>query len=227
MKIAVVTASVGTNDLLNQIKWSDEVDYHAFVEPSKLNFDGIWKRHECVDFSTDVTYKNRRAAKIYKICPHLFLPNYDYYIWLDSTHVLEKNPKEIIEEHLKNNDIAVFEHPERNCVYEEGICVKKINFDHHELVINQLEFYKKMNYPPKNGLYELPARIQRNTRLTQKMGLMWWEQICKFSSRDQISFPFVCHQLKIKPSILPGRANTIRGNNIMPQIIYSPHNRVS
>jgi len=54
---------------------------------------------------------------------------------------------------------------------------------------------------------------------------MWWEQICMFSSRDQISFPFVCHQLDIKPSILPGRANGVGANSIMPQVVASGHNR--
>jgi hypothetical protein len=67
--------------------------------------------------------------------------------------------------------------------------------------------------------------VQRNTHLTQRMGWKWWEQICMFSSRDQISFPFVCHQLGIKPSILPGKANGIKQNSIMPQIVASGHNR--
>ena len=83
-----------------------------------------------------------------------------------------------------------------------------------------------MCYPKNNGLYELPVRVQRNTKLTQQMGWMWWEQICMFSSRDQISFPFVCHQLGIKPTILPGVANTIQGNEIMPQLILSNHSRI-
>lgn len=54
---------------------------------------------------------------------------------------------------------------------------------------------------------------------------MWWEQICMFSSRDQISFPFVCHQLGVKLSFMPGVANSIHGNSIMPQLIASNHSR--
>ena len=105
--------------------------------------------------------------------------------------------------------------------------MNQVSFDHSNLVDDQLDFYRDMDYPKNNGLYELPARVQRNTELTQRMGWMWWEQICMFSSRDQISFPFVCHQLGIKPSILPGQANTIRGNTIMPQIVYSNHSRTA
>ena len=133
----------------------------------------------------------------------------------------------MIDKYLNDTDVAVFKHPERDCIYPEGKVVMDIKFDHPNLVEDQLAFYKDMCYPEHNGLYELPVRLQRNTLLTQRMGWMWWEQICMFSSRDQISFPFVCHQLGIKPSILPGRAISIKGISIMPQLVYSNHNRTA
>jgi len=222
MKIAVVTSSIGTNRLLDPIPF-EGVDYHAFVDDNAAN--NKWITHPIIEFSNDPTYTNRRNAKVYKILPFAFLPNYDYFFWVDSTHLLETNPNEVINKYLNDTDVAVFKHPERDCIYPEGKIVMDINFDHLNLVEDQLAFYKDLCYPENNGLYELPVRVQRNTALTQRMGWMWWEQICMFSSRDQISFPFVCHQLGIVPSILPGRANTIRGNTIMPQIVYSNHNR--
>ena len=224
--IAVVTSSIGTNNLITPEKWLDKVDYHAFVEPHQLSVDDMWHRHEYVSFSLDPKYKNRRDAKIYKICPHLFLPGYDYYIWMDATHTLEADPEELIEKYLKGSEIAVFQHPERDCVYEEANLVKQIGFDHANLIEDQLDFYREMEYPEHNGLYELPVRIQKNNGRTKQLGLMWWEQICMFSSRDQISFPFVCEQLNIKPNIIPGRANTIRGNKYIPQVVSSHHSRV-
>ena len=224
MKIAVVTSSIGSNKLLDPIPF-EGVDYHAFVDNDLSNNN--WITHPVIDFSSDPTYKNRRNAKVYKILPFAFLPDYDYYFWLDSTHILEKNPIEVIKKYLFNSDIAVFKHPQRDCVYLEGKLVNQVGFDHNNLVNDQLDFYRDIGYPDNNGLYELPARVQRNTELTQRMGWMWWEQICMFSSRDQISFPFVCHQLGIKPKIIPGQANTIRGNDIMPQIVYSNHKRRS
>jgi len=224
MKIAVVTSSIGSNKLLDPIPF-EGVDYHAFVDNNTAN--DKWTIHPVIDFSSDPIYKNRRNAKVYKILPFTFLPEYDYYFWVDSTHILEKNPFEVIDEYLIDSDIAVFKHPERNCIYQEGKLVVDVKYDHPNLVEDQLDFYRDIGYPENNSLYELPVRVQRNTSLTQRMGWMWWEQICMFSSRDQISFPFVCHQLGIKPSILPGRANTIRGNDIMPQIVYSNHKRRS
>ena len=223
MKIAVVTSSIGVNGLL-PIKKFPGVDYHAFVDEN-VKDTHQWETHPVVRFSSDPVYKNRRDAKVYKILPFAFLPNYDFYFWVDSTHTLSTNPVEVIETYLEDSDVAVFKHPERDCIYIEGNFVKQIGFDHPNLLEDQLAFYNDMRYPDNNGLYELPARVQRNTHLTQRMGWMWWEQICMFSSRDQISFPFVCHQLDIKPSILPGRANGVGANGIMPQIIHSNHSR--
>jgi hypothetical protein len=222
MKIAVLTASIGTNNLLS-INPRDGVDYFAFSD--KISNVSGWNLKKAVEFSSDPKYKNRRNAKIYKVLPFLFAPNYDYYFWIDSTHILEADPKIVIDTYLNDSDVAVFKHLERNCVYVEGELVKKIGFDYPNLIDDQLDFYRNMCYPENNGLYELPVRVQRNTELTQKMGMMWWEQICMFSSRDQISFPFVCHQLGIKPSIMPGRANKIGGNSIMPQVVSSHHSR--
>ena len=221
-RIAVITSSIGSTKLLDPIPF-DDVDYHAFVDHED---DTTWIKHPILPFSVDTRYKNRRDAKVYKVLPFAFLPDYDYYFWVDSTHILEQNPHEVIEKYLKDSDVAVFKHPERDCIYIEGEFVKQIRFDHPNLLEDQLAFYKDVCYPEHNGLYELPVRVQRNNSLTQRMGWMWWEQICMFSSRDQISFPFTCHQLGIKPAILPGVANTIRGNKIMPQLIISNHSRV-
>ena len=223
MKIAILTASVGANPLNDPPIW-DGVDYHAFVD-KKLLGHPVWKTHECVQFSSDPIYSNRRNAKIYKILPHLILPNYDYYFWTDSTHIVEENPYKIIDEYLKNNDIAVFNHPHRNCIYNEAKFIIDIKYDHENLVESQMEFYQDMNYPKNNGLYELSSRVQRNTPEIQRMSLMWWEQICMFSSRDQLSFPFCLHKCGITPTILPGKSSTHRGNDLMPEIVLSNHNR--
>ena len=73
MKIAVVTSSIGTNRLLDPIPF-DGVDYHAFVDDSASN--NKWITHPTISFSSDPTYFNRRNAKLYKILPFAFLPEY-------------------------------------------------------------------------------------------------------------------------------------------------------
>ena len=91
---------------------------------------------------------------------------------------------------------------------------------------DQLAFYKDVCYPEHNGLYELPVRVQRNTKLTQQLGWMCGNKSVCFHQEIKSSFPLFSHQLGIKPTILPGIANTIRGNKLMPQLIVSNHSRV-
>jgi hypothetical protein len=227
MKIAVVTASVGANELREPPTLFKDVDFHAFVDEQKVNVEGVWKRQKFIDFSSDPVYKNRRNAKIYKVLPHLFVPGYDYYIWIDSTHYVGVDPHQIIDEFLQDSDIGLFQHPERNCVYQEAELIKQVNFDYHELVDAQMEFYQSIGYPRDNGLFELPCRIQRNTSKINEAMLSWWEMICMYSSRDQLSLPYVLAKHNIKPSIIPGFANRIAGNQYLPQYVGSNHSRTN
>ena len=78
-----------------------------------------------------------------------------------------------------------------------------------------------MGYPRNNGLYELPVSIRKNTDNIKILNLRWWEQICRYSSRDQISMPFVLWKTNITPKLLPGYANGgLNANPIMPQVRY-------
>jgi hypothetical protein len=82
-----------------------------------------------------------------------------------------------------------------------------------------MEYFESTKYPKNNGLYELPCSIRKNTEIINKMNLMWWEIICRYSSRDQISLPYVLHKLNIQPLILEGCANCGGyGNKIIPQV---------
>lgn len=206
-KIAVITSISGIkNPLVDpEIKF-DEADYFAFV--SSYQSSNIWIQKKILDFTCDITYSSRRNAKIYKIIPELFLPEYEYYIWIDSTHDLIESPIKIIDTYLKSSDIALFLHRWRNCIYEEAKTVINYELDLEKNVTEQINFYKKMGYPENSGLYENSVVIRRNTKIIKRMNLLWWEQICKYSSRDQISLPYCLDNLKILPTILPGWANT-------------------
>jgi hypothetical protein len=218
MKIAILTAISGLkNKLINPKIKFDNVDYFAFVD--NIIEESVWKQIKINDFTLDNKYKGRRNAKIYKIVPHLFLPDYDYYFWVDSTHEVIVDPFYIVNNIIKGADIALFNHTERNCVYDEAELLIQLGYDNIDNIENQILFYNKENYPKNNGLFELPCSIRKNTEKINTMNLMWWEIICKYSSRDQISLPYVLNKLNIQPHILEGCANCgFFGNKLMPQV---------
>lgn len=214
MKYAILTASANHKGIKEPSIHHIDADYYCFSDnPPK---ESIWKIGEFYDFSIDPLFKHRMNAKLYKILSFLFAPGYDYYFWVDCTHMVQMKPSEIVDLYLKESDIAVFKHPERNCLYQEGEKVKQLNYDYHVKVDAQINYYKQMGYPENNGLYELPAFVYRNTSQIRQLMMSWWENINKFSSRDQISFPYVCYKLGIIPSIMPGLARDFNG--IMPSM---------
>ena len=64
------------------------------------------------------------------------------------------NPHQIYETYLKESDVAVFKHTDRNCLYKEAEILKELKYDYIELIDKQVNFYKSVGYPENNGLYE-------------------------------------------------------------------------
>ena len=217
-RIAVITSHIGLNTKLRDPKNKFEnVDYFAFVD--KKHDCKIWNQIDYVDFSLDCEFSSRRNAKIYKVLPNLFFPDYDYWFWMDTTHDLIMCPFDVIKTFMGDSEIGLWNHTTRNCAYEEAEEVKKLKYDHINLLDDQLSFYISENFPKKYGLYELPVIIRKNTEKIKKLNLRWWEQICRFSSRDQISMPYVLWKTNVDIKILPGFANGgLLKNNIMPQV---------
>jgi hypothetical protein len=224
MKIAVLTSLFGDRDILQKPRnVFFGVDYYAFVD--KTHNVNVWQQKLCPAFTDDMVFSARRNAKIYKVAPELFIPDYDYYFWVDATHEVVVHPEEIIREYVKDASIACFKHTTRDCAYAEGQEILRLNYDHPNNVINQLNWYYGQGFPQNNGLWEMSTFIRKNCPETHTLNLMWWEQICRYSSRDQISFPYCLWKTGITPIQLPGFANginketgTIGNNPIIPQV---------
>lgn len=224
-KIAILTAISGSRDRLSvPTVIHENADYFAFVDEPTEEQIGPWKQLKIYPFTNDERFLNRRKAKPYKIMPELFVPGYDFYFWADATHDVVVNPQDIADQYLKDSSIAVFKHKHRNCGYQEAAEIIRLEYDHLNNVTNQIKEYQKLNFPFEFGLFELPVIVRRNCFETTTFNLMWWEQICKFSSRDQISFPFCVWKTGIKFSIMPGYANGINPstgrvgyNDLIPQ----------
>ena len=223
-KIAVITASIGSLELKNPTQFLDQVDYHAFVTKEFVDVKDNWIRHEAIEFSTDKQFNNRRNAKLPKILPQLVLPGYEYYIWIDCTNELICDPQKMIDTFLKDRDIACFVHTVRSCAYAEIDVVIRTNLDELSNMKRTKQFLLDNKFPKNYGLPENTCRIQRNTPLMLQMGLMWWELICRFSSRDQVTLPYVFWKLNIDWSKIPGKAQG--GNDYIPFYKIGNHKRI-
>lgn len=208
-KFLVVTAITdGKDALVDPPEVFENCDYIAYVD-RKYDAVKIWEQREVLKFSGIDHFINRRNAKPYKILSAVMFPEYEYVIWEDGNHQLKKDPQLIIDEYGEDVDMLLFKHPDRKCVYQEMNACAQWKLDHVENIQNQFNFYKANKMPENFGLFEMSTFIVKTTHVAKELQLMWWEQICRFSSRDQISLPFCLWRMgeKIKKKKLKGYAN--------------------
>lgn len=208
----ILTAITGHRDELvaPEVKF-DDCDYLAFVDE---HFDvPIWEQRPSACFSTIDRFADRRNAKVYKILASNLFAEYDYIFWQDGNHHIVKHPREIVAEY-GDFDFLCFGHPDRNCCYDESMAVARWQMDEVENVVSQAKFYVQQKFPVQTGLYELSTFVRRGSPAVRDFELTWWEQICRFCSRDQISFPYVLwkYRDRIKLKRLTGYANLIGMN---------------
>ena len=204
MKTLILTSVSGGKDILKDpsIVFSD-CDYYAFVDKIDDNLH-VWNQIINYSFSRIDGYVNRRNAKVGKILTQTYWNHYDYIIWHDATHELVISPNKIYWEY-KDFDILCFRHAQRRCLYQELDAINQM--DSSNLINEQRNFYQKVGMPPYFGLWEMGCYIRKVNKATIDFGLMWFEQICKFTSRDQVSFAYCVWQMQDRIKIKEFKGN--------------------
>jgi hypothetical protein len=195
-KVVVYSCISGKYDKLQQPKSvNKDFSYICFTD-QKMKNSGIWKIRP-LQWKTQCPV---RTARYHKLHPHNFFKEYDYSIWIDGNVTIAGNHfTERIKE-LINNKIKISSaiHPYRNCIYDEiQICID-FKKDDPQIMRRQRVFLQKQKYPKNNGLFESNIVFRKhNDEKIAKIMNDWWEQIVKFSYRDQLSFDYILWKNKI------------------------------
>jgi hypothetical protein len=129
----------------------------------------------------------RRNSRIQKIMPHLYLDT-EYSIYLDGNIELLVEPQVLIDEFLKDKDVAAFKHPGWNDIYSEGEAIVRLGKDTKENIVEQIKEYSKQGVKPDGGHCECGVIIRRHTKEVARMNEKWWAEYCRYGVRDQMSF---------------------------------------
>lgn len=156
-------------------------------------------------------------AKIYKVLAHQYIKA-DISIWVDGNVFPQITEKELINKYLKDADMFVFTHYERDCVYKEAEAAKGFGMEAWPYIDKHVEFYKSINYPAHNGLYDCGFIIRRHNKKTEAFNNAWWSEICRHSNRDQLSFPYVLEKFP-KLKLRTGKGNIREDKDFK----YVPH----
>lgn len=196
MKVAVYSSVVGGYDKLTYHELDPSVDYYMFSDFVGATPYG-WKFVPVSGAGLSPAITSRRV----KCNPHAseILRGYDVTVWIDGNFsIISKTfVSEVVD--LLENEILLARHPHRECVYEEMDECRYIPG-----VVRQRKAYLDRHYPAGNGLY-CGGLIVRDMSSLKVRGLgdMWWDHVCKYSARDQISLPYCLWAFGIEPDILP------------------------
>lgn len=190
-RIAVVTAITSQKDtLIESYKNKGGARFIAFCD---RKFESkIWEYAPAYNKFSSA----RRNARIHKILLHQFV-DADYSIWIDGNIVMNVSPSLVVRDWLKDADIAAFRHPERNCVYQEAAICQTLNKE----PLDNPDIQEQSNHiklPLHNGLLETGVVIRRHNQATETFNNYWWSELCRYSTRDQLSFMYCINKLNMR-----------------------------
>jgi hypothetical protein len=212
VRIAIYTSITGGKDSLKDPPSQDDVDQVLFTDHA---VNHAWAVRPACQLFADP----RRNSRAHKILAHQYLHGYDYSLWIDGSIRLLASARALVATYLHDADVALFRHPERDCLYAEAAICADAGHDDVGTLAEQVAKYRGAGHPEHAGLNECAVILRRHNARTAAFNDAWWAEYCRHSCRDQVSVNYVLRVLGVHVAALPG---SIRGDN--PGIVrYEGH----
>lgn len=172
---------------------SKKVDFVLFSDNENIKAEG-WQVKP-IDRTLDIL-RGDLINRYYKFFPSIVLPRADFSIYVDGNLHIKSDLMPMINTMVQENAVlGCAKHSQRKTIAEEvEVCLKlgKFKGDDYVRANLQLESYMKQQMPLESPLCAagILVRNQRSSKLLPAMQL-WWNEINKYTARDQISLPFV------------------------------------
>ena len=189
-KGAVYTVITGNYDDLNEpLVIEKDLDYFCFTDNKELKSEN-WT---IVHIEDDMGLDPIRLSRYYKFLIHRVLPTYDYSVYIDGKKQITGDLNEYIRYYSKGKTMLCAPHPLRQHIEEEIIEVGRLNKADPKFLTEQFEHYKNDGYDESVPLIEGCLLVRNHhDKLLQKVMEDWFDELCKWSYRDQISLGYVC-----------------------------------
>ncbi|KZV23261.1 hypothetical protein F511_17770 [Dorcoceras hygrometricum] len=188
------------------------VDEESFVKlsgdgniPDENGNIGLWR----IVIVRNLPYEDlRKTGKVPKLLSHRLFPSSRYSIWLDSKLRLNADPMQIIEYFLwrAGSEYAISNHYARHCVWEEVLQNKRLNKYNHSAIDEQFHFYQSdglTKFDSSDPQIHLPSFVpegsfivRAHTPMSNLFSCLWFNEIDRFTSRDQLSFAYTYLKLR-------------------------------
>ncbi|KAJ8761692.1 hypothetical protein K2173_004468 [Erythroxylum novogranatense] len=166
---------------------------------------GIWR----VVVVHNLPYTDgRRTGKVPKLLPHRLFPNSRFSLWIDGKLELVVDPHQILERHLwrKNATFAISRHYKRFDVFTEAEANKAAGKYANSSIDFQIEFYRRegltpfsaAKFPITSDVPEGCVVMREHVPISNLFTCLWFNEVDRFTSRDQISFSTVRDKIRAK-----------------------------
>lgn len=198
MRICVYTVLLGGYDVLLEqpVAVDSGADFVCFSDDRDVRSDTWRIEHVEPVLPQDL----HRSSRVYKILGHPLLDDYDVTICVDASVLLRARPEQIVEEFLTDDaDMALAAHSFRDTVLDEFDEVVRLNYDDRSRVYEQLTDYA-IHHPDALTAKTLWGGLLVRRRSTEVAAAMrtWFDQVLRYSRRDQLSLPYALHRSGIR-----------------------------
>ena len=176
-------------------------DFILFTDIPNINYNETnWTIFPLPKELKHLNISRIKKQRFIKLHPHLYFKNYNLSIYIDASFQIKGDLNEFLLRVLSPKyKIYTFEHPKRNKILEETFVVAKCGKESQNLSKFVRERYKKEKFPDNNGLIESCLIVRKhNERVIIKSMDKWYEEIEKYSHRDQLSFNYICWKIGLK-----------------------------
>lgn len=194
-RIAIYTCITGDYDRLfdvSTVSDYDRYDWICFTDNKDIKANGWTILPIPDDLLKNSFLSNVKIQRLIKICPHTYLSDYNYTMWIDANIRIISDVSSIFADYGLDGDIQFWtrKHPIRTCLYDEAVACIKLNKDKPDIINNQVNGYKKENFPKKYGLYETGIIIRKKCKHVICHANIWAAELLVKSHRDQLSLTY-------------------------------------
>lgn len=139
-----------------------------------------------------------RLQRKIKILGHPEIDKYDITLYTDASMTLRPTVTQLLRTY--KGGFVIGNHATRNCVYAEGLAVKKLKKAPAELVNKQIAEYYENDFPVNFGMWSSGFMIRDKS--TKPMCELWHSKLAEHSHRDQLSLPWALWKTGTKPQVV-------------------------
>ncbi len=153
------------------------------------------------DQNDDWGLGNKKLSRKIKTLNHQWVGEYDVSIALDGSMYPNCDLNDFMKIFLpvdEKIDMAMHDRKIRKGVYHEAAKCMSKKKDDPELIRQQIDFYRKEGLPDDTGIISCGIILRKHNRANvEKHCEKWWEQLKKWSYRDQLSFNYILWKYKL------------------------------